>query len=727
MPLDAAASPPADAGSPSAAGADLEARLRVFGLDPETCRRLQALRPEIMSALPGVLEAFYASATTWPEVAPMLGDAERQRRLAGKQMEHWGSLFEGRFDADTIARAVAIGAVHSRVGLQPRYYIGGYRLLLERMVAMLAARHRARPELVRDITAVLRASMLDMELALSAYVEQEETGKVQREMLAVSEVLERELSSAVSEISAQAAGLAEGADALMALARQVRGMTDAVGESIEVTAENVQTVASAAQELEASGREISNQVERALKASDGAVRRAGATAETVQALGGTATTIDGVVRLVQGIAGQTKLLALNATIEAARAGEAGRGFAVVATEVKSLARETESAIARVSAEAASIGRATSEAGAMMTEIVDDIGSVHSFARQVSGAAEQQREATAEITRSMVVAAGHTRTVAERARELRDGAGGTESLAERFKGASTRVSGGIADLDRRLRAILRSSHAGDRRREEREPVCLGFAADLPGLPATGHIADLSRSGMLLAVPGETALLGRQIQCTIDRVGPVRGTVAAVSELGVHLCFGGLDPTRLAAIEEVLAASRAVSESYIATARTVADRIAAAFEQGLAGRRISEADLFDTTYEELSGTQPQQYMTRSTRFCEALLPAIIDPVNDADPRMVFCIPTDRNGYLPVHNREYSQPPRPGDLLWNTAHCRNRRIFDDRTGLLAARNVRPFLVQAYPRDMGGGRIALLKEVDVPVTVRGRHWGAVRVAITF
>ena len=51
------------------------------------------------------------------------------------------------------------------------------------------------------------------------------------------------------------------------------------------------------------------------------------------------------------------------------------------------------------------------------------------------------------------------------------------------------------------------------------------------------------------------------------------------------------------------------------------------------------------------------------------------------MVFCVMIDPgNGYLPVHNRIYSQTQRPGDVAWNTANCRNRRIFNDPAGLAA-----------------------------------------------
>ena len=58
------------------------------------------------------------------------------------------------------------------------------------------------------------------------------------------------------------------------------------------------------------------------------------------------------------------------------------------------------------------------------------------------------------------------------------------------------------------------------------------------------------------------------------------------------------------------------------------------------------------------------------------------------------------------------------------RNRRVFDDRAGILAARCLKP-IVQTYARDLGGGNIVLLKEIDAPIAVGGRHWGGVRLAV--
>lgn len=155
---------------------------------------------------------------------------------------------------------------------------------------------------------------------------------------------------------------------------------------------------------------------------------------------------------------------------------------------------------------------------------------------------------------------------------------------------------------------------------------------------------------------------------------------------------------------------------------AGEIAALFEQAVASGEISMNDLFDENYVPVAGSNPPQVMTRFVRFTDRRLPQIQEPILAADPRIAFCAAIDRNGYLPTHNLVYSQPQGP-DPVWNSANCRNRRIFSDRTGLAAGRSTRPFLLQTYRRDMGGGNFVLMKDASAPITVRGRHWGGFRI----
>jgi len=162
-------------------------------------------------------------------------------------------------------------------------------------------------------------------------------------------------------------------------------------------------------------------------------------------------------------------------------------------------------------------------------------------------------------------------------------------------------------------------------------------------------------------------------------------------------------------------------FIEALGDAARQIAQAFDQAIDTGRISLADLFDEKYRPIAGTDPQQFMTCFTDLTDSLLPSIQEPMLKLDSRVVFCAAVDRNGYLPTHNRIFSEP-QGHDPVWNNAHCRNRRIFNDRTGLRAGRNTKPFLLQTYRRDMGGGKFVLMKDLSIPIAVQGRHWGGLR-----
>lgn len=162
--------------------------------------------------------------------------------------------------------------------------------------------------------------------------------------------------------------------------------------------------------------------------------------------------------------------------------------------------------------------------------------------------------------------------------------------------------------------------------------------------------------------------------------------------------------------------------VGKAIAAANAISALLTEEVSSGRMSMADLFDEDYRPVAGTDPQQFTTRYSDLTDRLLPAIQEPVAEGDERIVFCAAVDRNGYLPTHNTRFSQP-QGRDPVWNAANCRNRRMFDDRVGLGAGRNEKPFLVQTYRRDMGGGQFVLMKDASAPIIVGGRHWGGVRI----
>ena len=167
-------------------------------------------------------------------------------------------------------------------------------------------------------------------------------------------------------------------------------------------------------------------------------------------------------------------------------------------------------------------------------------------------------------------------------------------------------------------------------------------------------------------------------------------------------------------------------YIDAAVGAAGEIGALLEGALRGGAISAEQLFDEAYQPIAGTSPAQHTARFNALADRLFPPVQEAMLGLSPKVVFCIAVDRNGYVSTHNKKYNLPQR-GDLAWDSANSRYRRIFADRTGLASARNQRPFLLQTDRRDMGGGSFIVMKEAAAPIVVDGRHWGGLRLAFKF
>lgn len=211
-----------------------------------------------------------------------------------------------------------------------------------------------------------------------------------------------------------------------------------------------------------------------------------------------------------------------------------------------------------------------------------------------------------------------------------------------------------------------------------------------------------------------------------IGALKSSVDETST-GIHATHARVEKL-ISASEQLVQGTvglggRSSDGTFIDHVTAAAAQISALFEQAMAEGAISQDDLFDRSYSPIGTSEPQQLMAKFTSLTDRLLPEILEDALTIDPRVVFCAAVDTNGYLPTHNRKFSQPPS-ADPVWNTANCRNRRIFDDRVGLKAGRNTGAFLLQVYRRDMGGGEFVLMKDLSAPITVAGRHWGGLRLA---
>jgi methyl-accepting chemotaxis protein len=484
-------------------------------------------------------------------------------------------------------------------------------------------------------------------------------------------------------------------------------------------------LAAATEQLASTASQINHSMQSATDRISQAIATARDANELIGMLSRATGEIADIVDTIAAVASQTNLLALNATIEAARAGAAGRGFAVVASEVKSLSVETAKAAQDIRTRIEGLRASAASSIGAVEKVVGEIQQVEPVFDTVRGAINEQNSSIAEIARRASDASGFVREVSERASVIDIAAvdaGGRAGKAE----ASARQADELArGLGQRFVAVMRQSELGDRRAHDRYPVEYRATIRAGDRSFVTQTVDLGVGGVLLAALSDARLtVGAKVDLDIAGAGILRARIVAISPMGIHCAFVDHERDAEARIARVVASVATEYKPLIDKALAAAGEIVSAMEQAIAAGRVTREQLFDVAYAAIPGSDPVQYTTTSLRALETILPAILESFLASDSRAVFCIAVDRNGYVPVHNKRYSLPQKPGEPDWNVPNCRNKRIFDDRAGIAAARSTRPFLVQAYRRDMGGGAMVMMREIDAPIRIHGSHWGGFRSA---
>jgi methyl-accepting chemotaxis protein len=155
-----------------------------------------------------------------------------------------------------------------------------------------------------------------------------------------------------------------------------------------------------------------------------------------------------------------------------------------------------------------------------------------------------------------------------------------------------------------------------------------------------------------------------------------------------------------------------------ANEFAKEVTQAIDGWLTSGAVTQERLFSYLYYPIPNTDPTKYNTDYDRFADRDVQALLDKYLSKSNLLLYAVTTDRNGYLPVHNRQFSQPLT-GNRAVDLVNNRTKRIFGDVVGFRAARNQKPFLLQTYARDTG----EVVADITVPIIIRGRHWGCVRI----
>jgi methyl-accepting chemotaxis protein len=400
---------------------EIKSRKAFVNFTDEDARTLEGMRGWWQSVRKKVAQGFYDHLKKFSGPMKVIEDADSSLdRLNSTMQEYLDQLFEGPYDQNYFDRRLKIGVRHNKIGLTPRWYVGGYSIHYQHIVPNLVSRYWWRPgKLTKMLLALNRIMNLDEQMAVETYFDQysSQMRQLNREMkTAIDDYLvfaERvgsgDLTARLSmdkqedneTLATLGHNLNQMVENLEVMTRQVKNTIDNIAlisketmvatnqqlagsheqsAAITETTSTITEVRAIVEESYNRAKEVSQQAKETDQISQAGQQAVTQTidsmgrikeqvnsiAENILALSEQTQQIGEITTTVSDIASQSNLLALNASVEAARAGEHGKGFAVVAVEVRNLAEQSKQATAQVKSLLGQIQRATN-AAVMATE------------------------------------------------------------------------------------------------------------------------------------------------------------------------------------------------------------------------------------------------------------------------------------------------------------------------------------------------------------------------
>jgi methyl-accepting chemotaxis protein len=433
--------------------ADLHDRLEFVGLGADQRRSLSAIQPIIASSIGAALDVFYAKASRHPLTSKFFSNQAHIQHAKSRQAAHWEMMASGKYQEDYVDGVTTVGQVHARIGLEPRWYIGGYALILDGIMRAIIndelkgfLHGRKAEKVASDVTAVVKAALVDMDYAISVYLESlaEERARVEalrqtdqaeqqtalsaletalvrlsegdltselRETLAPSfeglkhnfnssvaslEEAMQEIHNSVDQVRAEVGGIASAAD-------NMAKRTEHQASALEESAAALEQITSISGQSALRAREVQTVVQESAKETE---KSGQVVKQAIVAMGeieSSSQKMTQIIGVIDEIAFQTNLLALNAGVEAARAGEQGKGFAVVAQEVRELAQRSAAAakeikelIDKSSADVRRGVELVNLTGESLTAIGNRVGSINENINSITKSAQEQAAGIDEI-------------------------------------------------------------------------------------------------------------------------------------------------------------------------------------------------------------------------------------------------------------------------------------------------------------------------------------------
>ncbi len=377
------------------------------------------------------------------------------------------------------------------------------------------------------------------------------------------------------------------------------------------------------------------------------------------------------MRIVHNASAEMELISSSVAQSAAvvcALGERSRAISGIVQTIREIADQTNLLALNAAIEAARAG----EQGRGFAVVADEVRKLAERTSRATGEISQMISAIQDETQSAIV------SIEAGTAQARNGA----ELARQAASSLERINGGARETMEKVDAIARAVAEQSR----------------TGNDIAAHVCNIMDMAETNSASAAKALEeARQLEHLSDNLKDV-GNVFRLGSAG----------------EQAVDTHARMPEIVRGAAAAVGEVLDKAVDAG----RIGIDDLFDDKYRPIPDTKPQKFKTRFDDFTDKFLLPVQEALVDSHKWLVYAISCDRKGYVPTHNRRFSQPLT-GDEKIDFVNNRTKRLFDDPVGKRCGNHELPFLLQTYRRDTG----EIMHDISSPIYVKGRHWGGLRI----
>lgn len=305
------------------------------------------------------------------------------------------------------------------------------------------------------------------------------------------------------------------------------------------------------------------------------------------------------------------------------------------------------------------------------------------ANEVKSLANDTRKATEEITQTVEALGEEAGTVIERIEAGALASGDAKTSVARIENTIASVGELVEEVDKQNDVIARSTGT-----------------------ISGHVDAVQR--VLTSYDAATRDNEEQLQGAHKRMGELEMTA---SEMFDRIVQAGLSPEDSAMVEK---------------AQSIAAEIAELTEIALTASGLDERAVFDQDYVPVEGSNPPLFRTRLSDWSDEHWRPIFEATRDGDSRVIASACTDTRGFIPTQISEYSRKPT-GDLTHDTKYCRNGRIILEAIDRKAKQSSAPYMMAVYRQEGDGERYVVVRNVYIPLMIKGRRWGDLELAYSF